>query len=484
MGINLSSLPFSLSGRYAVIVAHPDDEVLWFSSVLANAAKIIICYGDYAGDSSRGANRRRAIAQLPLQTVEFLDLPEGGFHMTADWNRPAVCDHGLVLKSASDRSRYAENFNKLLGKLTPLLSDVDLVFTHNPWGEYGHEDHVQLFHAVNLILRRRPDSKLAVPGYSSPKSALLKSRYVRGVGRGRMQMPTNAGLAHSVMQIYKANQCWTWTPDWKVPEFDTFLMTTPATSDFSYCPPAAADLPVVGGMATIPSRKADLPRILRSILPFLDHLYLWFDHYDEVPEAFRSHGKITPLLGKKIDEGLGCSGKFYGLRLLSERCLYVCFDDDIIYPPDYLYTLASAVRRYSGRMLVGVHAKIYSMFPQSYARDRTCLHFENGAALDCLVDELGTGTIAFQSDFMPVQFDKWSRRNMSDVNLMVDCVRHGVARVSIRRPKGWLRPVQKTQPDSIWKATLHDDEFQTRLINEAMQQFPDRWTLSAAAGQH
>jgi len=38
-----------------------------------------------------------------------------------------------------------------------------------------------------------------------------------------------------------------------------------------------------------------------------------------------------------------------GLKLNGEPCLYFCFDDDILYPPDYVERMATALYRYSYR---------------------------------------------------------------------------------------------------------------------------------------
>lgn len=40
----------------AVVVAHPDDEALWLSASLAQADRVVFCFGDQFGG---GKNRRR-----------------------------------------------------------------------------------------------------------------------------------------------------------------------------------------------------------------------------------------------------------------------------------------------------------------------------------------------------------------------------------------------------------------------------------------
>jgi LmbE family N-acetylglucosaminyl deacetylase len=41
----------------ALVVAHPDDEALWFSSVLAEVSRVICCFEECADLPERGALR-------------------------------------------------------------------------------------------------------------------------------------------------------------------------------------------------------------------------------------------------------------------------------------------------------------------------------------------------------------------------------------------------------------------------------------------
>ena len=411
----------------------------------------------------------------PLESLHFLDLPEGDFYNKSNWEKPRCSSVGVMLDSSKDQSRYHENFRILVSKLSPLLHDIDHVFTHNPWGEYGHEDHVQIFCVINFIFHNKGKGTLFFPTVTSEKSEPLRAKHGSVDQNQKIQERSNSILAYQLKRLYSENSCWTWHLDWSPPAFDEFIAYTPRP----ICSEAAsAPTKRIGGMATIPSRYQDLPLVLDSILPSLDHLYIWFDIYEEIPQEYKSVEKITPILGVSINNNLGCSGKFFGLRMVSEKCYYFCFDDDIIYPPDYVCRLSAAIRRYGGRNFVGVYGNNYHLFPQSYARDRICLHFSDPATFDCTIDELGTGTIAFQNDVMPIEIDKWQHGNMSDLNLMIDCVRYGVDRISVRRAQNWLRAIAESQPDSIWRGTKKDDSLQTRIINDAMLTFADGWAMS------
>src|SRR6516162_2441821 len=65
-------------GDAAIVVAHPDDEVLWFSSLTAKVGRIVMCYGPNPRVAERGEQRRNVIQAYPFNTVQFFDLPEPG----------------------------------------------------------------------------------------------------------------------------------------------------------------------------------------------------------------------------------------------------------------------------------------------------------------------------------------------------------------------------------------------------------------------
>jgi hypothetical protein len=131
-----------------VVAAHPDDEILWLSSVLAQADKIVLCFGAPYGNPKMAASRQRAVAALGLANLADLAIPEAGVRKLVDWAEPVLTATGMAIGDAEGQSRYDANFGPLLERLRPLLAGATAVYTHNPWGEYGHPEHVQVHRAV------------------------------------------------------------------------------------------------------------------------------------------------------------------------------------------------------------------------------------------------------------------------------------------------------------------------------------------------
>lgn len=118
--------------KNVLIVAHPDDEVLFFSSILESFAQEVhvICVTDGNADG-RGVQRKeefkRALNEFGVNSFQMLDLPDA----------------------------YNENIpqERLEENLRTILKNVDgHVFTHGPFGDYGHPHHIQVAYTVHKLV--------------------------------------------------------------------------------------------------------------------------------------------------------------------------------------------------------------------------------------------------------------------------------------------------------------------------------------------
>ena len=51
-------LPWS---DYIIVVAHPDDEIIFSSSIVKNAKKVVICFNDVQGNKALSEKRSRSV---------------------------------------------------------------------------------------------------------------------------------------------------------------------------------------------------------------------------------------------------------------------------------------------------------------------------------------------------------------------------------------------------------------------------------------
>lgn len=202
-----------------LVVAHPDDEVLWFASVVLQVARVIVAFRDLDSQPGLGERRAAALARLPYRDLVALAIPEAGSFRRAAWDAVEPTPCGLAIADAAVRRRYEANFAALRTALRELLPGGSTVFTHNPWGEYGHEDHVQVHRAVaSRCAARRLD--VWTPAYCSARTLPFARRHAPS---GVAGADIDRGAAQALAQIYRDCGCWTWKAGWQWRSHEPFL---------------------------------------------------------------------------------------------------------------------------------------------------------------------------------------------------------------------------------------------------------------------
>lgn len=211
-----------------LVMAHPDDEALWASALLSRTARVVLVFEDIDSFPTWAEGRRRSLAELPLPDVTSLRFREAEVLNGAAWPTPAETPYGLAVRPRPgtfrgfSARRYQEAFPNLVSALRPLLTGAPAVVTHNPWGEYGHEDHVQVFRAVES-LRQELGFPLWVTSYVSDKSYPFMLRHLARLDCSAPELPTDPKLGARLRDIYMRHGCWTWFDDYVWPPAERFL---------------------------------------------------------------------------------------------------------------------------------------------------------------------------------------------------------------------------------------------------------------------
>lgn len=217
--------------KSALVVAHPDDEILFFSSVIDQVDSVIICFMGNPRKPQRRDARLRVLADYPLETVSTLDVATSAAARFVDWERPVECETGLEIPDAAAREAYQDTHRQLVSLLRERLDGYRFVFTHNPWGEYGHADHVQVHRAVDSLATELGFRAL-FSNYVSPKSMKLALPYLCRTGYPLpVSAATNIDLAHRVRELYIREDCWTVPDDFIWPQLESFNSKTAAGDD-------------------------------------------------------------------------------------------------------------------------------------------------------------------------------------------------------------------------------------------------------------
>jgi len=199
-----------------LVVAHPDDEVLWFGSIAPKVDKIVICFLNDPVKPELAEARRRTLHAHPWKDkIVCLGLDETNSFNSADWTRPETTDYGLrIIKSRKISTAYRRCYRQLRKMLAPIIQNASNVFTHNPWGEYGHEEHV-LVHRATTSLTGAMKKRVWYGNYASNWSEglmrLYLDRSVQQIIRGKI----DAAALEEIADVYRANDAWTWCDEYK-----------------------------------------------------------------------------------------------------------------------------------------------------------------------------------------------------------------------------------------------------------------------------
>lgn len=206
----LNTMQTDLTKNSILVVAHPDDEVLWFSSILDKVDQTVLCFLNVKSQPGWSEGRGISILEHPITNLSCLEIEESEVFDGANWENPNATSFGLEISRAKYSDRlYKNNFRVLLTCLEKKISGHENVITHNPWGEYGHEEHVQLYRAIKT-LQKKLQFKLWFSNYCSNKSFNFMLRHISGFSSEYITLKTNKKLGVKLMDLYKKNGCWTW----------------------------------------------------------------------------------------------------------------------------------------------------------------------------------------------------------------------------------------------------------------------------------
>jgi len=202
-------------GKTILVVAHPDDEALWFSSVLGTVDAIVICYLNPHGKPGLGRARQASLQEHVHKNIVCLGVDESGVFEKGLFDDKTVTEYGIEVEAGKKRrENYRENFDVLVKTLRTTLLGYTDVITHNPWGEYGHAEHIQVYAAIKH-LSERMNYNVWFTNYCSNRTIKLMSKLMSTRRLEYVPLKTNAMLAKEMMAIYQKNGCSTWYEDWQ-----------------------------------------------------------------------------------------------------------------------------------------------------------------------------------------------------------------------------------------------------------------------------
>ena len=222
------------AGREAlVVVAHPDDEVLWLAGVLPYAAKILVVFGVASGNATLTINRDLVRNSYPYDGFQFLGLEHADVFGRSDFLSRVPVEHGVNLMRSCEperAERYMSNYPAVVAAVDPHVGPGTDIYTHNPWGEYGHEEHIQVNHAMVALARRHGCSVWAWDGLSSRElvsnDVWLRADFYPDHALGDVpshELEVDLARYREIRSLYQLHGAWTWRDDYLPPNPSRYL---------------------------------------------------------------------------------------------------------------------------------------------------------------------------------------------------------------------------------------------------------------------
>jgi len=224
-------------------------------------------------------------------------------------------------------------------------------------------------------------------------------------------------------------------------------------------------------IATHKKREPFLKATLESLLNCntkADVINVYLNDYK--PRKWMKSFDKTVFFHASPDGDLGAAAKFYHSEKQKEG-VYLTLDDDLVVSPSFIgYMVDSAYAHPDS--VVGLHGTNYGGYPVKsfYHGDRDIFYCYKGKGITSLVDNLGTGVIAFRAamETKPVLKD-FPEPRMTDPYMFYWAKKTQTKLVCLVRADGFVREQSGSQEHAIWKSAAHDDTKQTKVMNKVSQ---------------
>jgi hypothetical protein len=197
---------------------------------------------------------------------------------------------------------------------------------------------------------------------------------------------------------------------------------------------------IIFSISATPNREKNLSVILPNILKQSDLLFVNLINYKYVPEIL-NHKKI---MINRFDNA-GSEIRFFDYTNIPNDSYYFTIDDDILYPENYSEIMISNMQDHNNNVVCCVHGSNIdkNLTSDFYKKNRQVFHFKDSLLNNTEVMIPGVGTSCFYKEKTKINIDNYKVSNMSDTYTACFLAEQSIKRISVKREKNWLKPLDE-----------------------------------------
>jgi hypothetical protein len=227
-----------------------------------------------------------------------------------------------------------------------------------------------------------------------------------------------------------------------------------------------SDSLVIAQLCSIPDRLTLLPKVIKSLLPQIDQLYIVLNGFEEIPDILNQFNNKKVFI-RCSDNSMTDAEKFHNIEF-RQGYLFTC-DDDLEYPSNYVNYMISKIEEYKRKAIITLHGRTLMPRPiTSFYNDKIeYYHFMQNVTEDHQVDIGGTGVTAWHSNTIKLSFDDFKTPSMADIWMAIQARKQDVKIIVAKHKKGFLKYLEpELCGKTIWGEESHNDSVQTKIINQ------------------
>lgn len=218
---------------------------------------------------------------------------------------------------------------------------------------------------------------------------------------------------------------------------------------------------VIFNIATVERRKKHFLNVLNSLANQsvqADKINVACSYgYDPEIRSFIDNNFVDD---KIIMGNFTCEKKFFGFDSSDSNSYFLTFDDDIVYPLDYVKKLIEGIEKYKRQAIVGFHGSTFKRFPVvNFQKDRVLHQYFTNVGVDVKCNILGSGVMGFYVGTIKDAGFEFSMLGEGG-NITDDVFSHfarskEIDMIVLKHAAGWIKVMPDTQDDeSTWKKDM------------------------------